>query len=143
MANRKKLQSWQAKRADEGFTLITNSMMDSPAWRSLSSRDKDFYLYCSRWKHQAETRKESESDPQKYPRDRWTEGGDVRPSDFYINHAKAVAYGLIKSWNDATLRRCIKSLVRHGFIDYVFSGKGGTKSVFRMSDRWKNYPPDK
>lgn len=140
----RKLESWKARKPKESYFQLSESLRTSPAFRALTKLQTDLYFFCTEWTYKAGNRAASYADPKKYPRDRWTEGGDIRGNDFYINIDKAIKCNLIeKKKNKNTLYRAINALVEYGLIDRVFSNKGRDMSVYRMSERWKGITDEK
>ena len=133
-----KLEPWKARTPKEGYCQLSVSLRGSPAFRALTKLQTDLYCLCSDWTYQAGMRATKYADPKKYPRDRWTEGGNIRGNDFYINLEKAAKCGLVNKTNKNTLYRAINALIAYGLIERVFSNKGRDMSVYRMSERWKD-----
>lgn len=131
--------SWQARRRNERFVRLPQSMEESPAWKSLGKNARDLYSKCIAWTYDAENRKEEKASEKLYPRDKWPDSPNIKDGDFFLNSAKVIASGIFKY--DTTLRRAIKELEKYGFIVCIVRGKTGRKdikAVYRMSDGWKN-----
>lgn len=61
---------------------------------------------------------------------------------FYFYRSIAEQYCPRYKNNSGRLYEDIRVLIDHGFIDLVFSGKiAREKSVYKYSDRWKNWKP--
>lgn len=128
------------RAGDFQFSRVFISMQNSPAWLKLTGAQMRLYLRCQLWTYEAGARKEP--NPQKFPRDRWTDGGNIRENDFYIDFGRVKACQLFNESNKTTFVRAKKQLIELGFIDCVVDGNktgGRERSVFRLSERWKMY----
>ncbi len=134
------LEPWRAKKPKERYQRFTISMIESPAYKALTKFQSDLLWYCMQWEYDALSRSPRYTDPQKYPRDRWVDGGGIRDDDFYANRQKAKACGLLTNQKNETFYNARKRLVSLGFIDCIIDGREHPKlmSVYRMSERWKD-----
>lgn len=111
---------------------IYESMILSPAWKSLTPKQKELYVICKLQLY-------SEKKPPK------AVGKPDNEALFTMNRHKYVKkYGLYKDNNRAGFHRDMNALIDKGFIDLVQSGKTNrTKSIYALSSRWQDYVPDK
>lgn len=133
------LESWRARKPRESYQRIAITMIESPAYKALTKLQSDLLWYCMKWTYDAISRSPRYADPQKYPRDRWVDGGGIRDGDFYANRQKAKECGLLTNQKNETFYNARKRLVSLGFIDCIIGGSRPMKlmSVYRMSERWK------
>ena len=107
------------KKGKAQFFSVYKSMMDSPAWKELTNRQKVLYLYMKT---------------------------QVKPKDsrgeFFFNQALYInVLGLYT--NTTSFCTDKDALIEKGFIDCIDGGSvTKTKAVYRMSDRWIKYGTD-
>lgn len=109
---------------------IYESMILSPAWKSLTPKQKELYLVC---KLQYYSEK-------KTPK---PEGKPENEAYFTMNRHKFVKkYELYKDSYRAGFHRDMNALINKGFIDLIQSGKTNrTKNIYAFSSRWQDYVP--
>jgi hypothetical protein len=97
-------------------------MLMSAAWRDLSPKQHELYLYC---KAQLFAEKQKPY-------------GD---ESFTMNRSKwNLLYGLYNDGNEKGFYRDIDALIEHGFIICKSSGKATrTKSIYAYSDKWRKW----
>ncbi|WP_026498924.1 hypothetical protein [Butyrivibrio sp. WCD2001] len=110
------------------FTRISESMLQSNAYKSLKPRQRDLYIHCkAQWigKHK--------------PRHDFKDVPELDSDDlFYFNFDVAVEYGLYTPKSSHLFYNDMKALIESGFIDKVVSGKAHKKkNIYRYSDRWR------
>ena len=116
-----------AVRADTSAAIF-ESMLLSPAYMDLSTRQKQLYLIC---KAQYYGHRKPGAD---FPDVELVSGDDV----FYLNLGAVVRYGLYTRNMRGKFYADMKELENHGFIETVSSGKSTkTKSIYRFSPGWK------
>ena len=114
---------------NSNFVQLYNSMLEHPAWKDLTPQAQALYTYCVRNSHGEATRDDA----------RRTGGrGDVRL--FYMSRGDSVAFGLYSPTDTRGLSRDLDSLISHGFIDMLWSGKPTrSRNLYRLSGRWKTW----
>lgn len=111
---------------------IFESMLVSPAFRSLTARQKVLYLYCKA-QHYGKKKPSKDYDAEQYPQTQ-------QDICFYFNLALAVEYGLYAKTSRNEFYSDIKRLREVGLIETVISGKATkTKSVYRFSSKWRDF----
>lgn len=104
---------------------IYESMLQSPAFKSLNSKQKILYVYCKAQYYGK--RKPSKDYKEQYQED----------SCFYMNWGKALDYGLYKETCSSNFYKDMKVLEKKGFIKKLKSGKDHKeKNVYQFSDEW-------
>lgn len=114
---------------NDSFTPLFGSMVDSPACRSLT--DKQFRLLTdmlSAVGRQQHSKKQDDKPPAEY-------GGD----SFFF--PRALWFSTLKRYtNESRFYADLDSLIAHGFVDVLSSGKNTReKSVYRLSTRWHKF----
>lgn len=120
----------------ETFTQIYESAMRSEAFRSLPPRIQMLYIY-TRLQEMGKSKPNRELDG--------TEVEELVKSDacFFFPHNIAAQYTDHYNAKPSRLYDDMRVLEEHGFIDIVLSGRTNRKkSVYRYSERWKEYKPD-
>lgn len=124
-------KSYESAGTKDTFAMIFDSMLEHPAFMSLTPRQKILYIYCKMQKNRS-TRLKPKYDYKEY---------DLYQDEkyFYMNKALAFKYGLYKESMSGEFYRDIHALEEKGFIKCV--GKGGgdgkTKSIYSFSDKWR------
>jgi len=109
---------------------IYESMLQSPAFKSLTSKQKILYVYC---KAQYYGKRKPSKDYEK-------QGLYQEDSCFYMNWQKAIDYKLYTEKSHSTFHRDMKALEAKGFIKKLKSGKDHKeKNVWQFDDRWTTY----
>lgn len=123
------LDTDQRTRKDT-FARLYESMLTSPAFMSLNSKQKVLYLYC---KAQFMGKRKPERD--------FPDIDSVKGSDkFYLSWATVQKYELYKPSMSANFYNDMKALCEHGLIEIVSSGKmQRMKSIYKFSDKWKTW----
>lgn len=107
---------------------IYESMLQSAAFKSLTTKQQILYVYC---KAQYYGKRKPKKD---YEKQGLFQGEEY----FYFNIQLASDYGLYTMTNHKRLYTDLKALEKAGFIDCLKSGKGHKeKNVYCFSDRWK------
>lgn len=107
---------------------IYESMLQSQAFKSLTSKQKILYVYC---KSQFYGKRKPKKDYEK-------QGLYQDDTYFYFNWQLALDYDLYteKSWS--SLYHDMATLEKKGFIEKAQSGKGHkTKTIYKFSDKWQ------
>lgn len=124
---------WQAKRRDETFSPITNSMRKSSALRTLNAKQIALLFLC--W-IQGNPNARGKAH---LPRDDFPHVDKYRHDNvFYMCRNKAVLDGIYEEENRKYYTD-MKALEKHGFIDRLERGHKGKPSVYILSSRWQNY----
>ena len=112
---------------------IYESMLLSPAWKSLTSNQQVLYLTCKAQYYAEKTTHK----PAQYP--------DGNEALFTMNRAKwRDKYELYTGNNSAGFYRDMKALIEKGFIACIESGRNTrTKSIYLLSHRWRDYGTDR
>lgn len=112
---------------------LYESMLTSPAFISLTKRQRLLYLYC---KSQYYGKRKPSKDFKEL---------DMFQDDacFYMNRATIEKYNLYTKGNNGAFYDDIKELENKGFItrELQGGGNGHTKSVYKFSGKWKEYTP--
>lgn len=123
------VDSEQRTRKDT-FARLYESMLTSPAFMSLNSKQKVLYLYC---KSQYMGKRKPERD---FPNIEAVKGSDK----FYLSWAMVQKYELYKPSMSANFYNDMKVLCEHGLIEKVSSGKQQRmKSIYKFSGNWKTW----
>lgn len=127
---RKKNKKYKAPKfqsafgGNEKFTPIYDSMLDSPAFLSLTGNQKALFIYMYRKYDGANAKNHPENNPEA----------------FYFNRS---VYKALYS-NPAQFARDRDALIEKGFIICLDCGVNTrTKAVYRYSDMWQNYGTDR
>jgi len=109
---------------------IYESMLLSPAWRSLTAQQKVLYVNCKA-QYYAEKRKPKLTD----------DPHENNKTLFTMNRQKACEkYKLYKDNNRHGLYRDLKALCNKGFIRCEWNGKSTkSKSIYSFSSEWQHY----
>lgn len=151
MARRRGLEPWQAKTRDTNFLIISYDIMKAPAFKELSGRQIRLYLFAMQRRFFSIARSSREQQgATAIPAKRWPGAPQISCDCFFLNAALVISAGLYSKTKSksgaAALRGDIKKLVEVGLLDIVLAGKNGEKSVYKMSERWKEYggrsPPE-
>lgn len=107
---------------------IFESMLQSTAFKSLTSKQKILYVYCK-----------AQYYGKRKPKKTYEKQGLFQADEyFYFNIGLAEEYGLYKMANHKRLYTDLKALEKAGFIVCEKSGKGHKeKNVYCFSDEWK------
>ena len=107
---------------------IYESMLQSPAFKSLTSKQKVLYLYC---KGQYYGKRKPRKDYEK-------QGLYQEDTYFYFNWQLALDYGLYTEKSHSSLYHDMEALEKKGFIEKAKSGKGHKeKTIYKFSDKWQ------
>lgn len=118
------------KVKDQLKATIYESLLNSPAYQSLTKHELFMLAICFIRAHGKN--KEKVGDYRLYGSEFCLSYGYLRKQ--YPNLFK----------NPKTVNDCKKGLIAKGFIDVVSNGgKLGQRSIYKMSDRWKSYKPEK
>lgn len=112
---------------------VYHSMLLSPAWKDLTSKQRDLYYVC---KDQMYAQKH---------RPKEDEENGISKTAFYMNrYIWGEQYELYSlGSNEAAFYRDMAALIEHGFIRCVASGRSRkTKSIYDYSDRWRFFGTD-
>lgn len=151
MARRRGLEPWQAKARGANFLLISYDIMKAPAFKELSGRQIRLYLFAMQRRFFSIARSSREQQgATAIPAKRWPDAPQISCDCFFLNAALVISAGLYSKTKSksgaAALRGDVKKLVEVGLLDIVLAGKNGEKSVYKMSERWKEYggrsPPE-
>lgn len=105
---------------------IYESMLQSPAFKSLTSRQQILYIYCKAQYY-------GKRKPAKDFKDEYQED-----SCFYMNWGKALDYGLYGASCHANFYRDMKELEQKGFIKKLKSGQAHKeKNVYQFVSEWQ------
>jgi hypothetical protein len=122
-----------ADNTKDTFAMIYASMLEHPAFISLTPRQKILYIYCKAQKNR-KTRLKPKYEYKDY---------DLYQDDkyFFMNKALAFKYGLYKPSMGKEFYKDIHTLEQTGFIkcEDKGGGDGKTKSIYSFSDKWKDY----
>lgn len=109
---------------------IYESLFKSPAFQSLTKHEIIMYGICFMQAHQK--KKPKVGDYRLY-------GSEFCLSYGYLRKLYPNLFKYPKTVND-----CKKGLIAKGFITEVSAGgTNGQRSIYKMSDRWKSYKPEK
>lgn len=123
----KKFTNQRGKLQEESFAGLYESMLQSPAFKSLKPRVKVLYVYC---KAQQFGKHKPSQDCKDFP-----EG-----SSFYMNWGKALDYGLYPESSSRNFYRDMNTLEEKGFIEKLKSGQAHKeKNVYRFVDGWQKW----
>lgn len=113
---------------------IFGSMLQSAAWKALTPKQHDLYLLC-KYQLYGQGKQDKRDFPEVYRQDN---------TCFTMNRTKwADLYGLYKRNNAEGFYRDMSALIEKGFVDCVVNGKATrTKSLYRLSTRWRLYGTD-
>ena len=113
---------WQRRAGGSAqFAQIYHDLLDSPAFHSLSDKQKLLYVYCVR-----ETHGDAMRDAQ---------GQDERL--FYMNAELRTRHGLYAESDTRGFERDVAALIESGFVDCLESNyRTRTKNLYRLSGRW-------
>lgn len=151
MARRRGLEPWQAKARGANFLIISYDIMKAPAFKELSGRQIRLYLFAMQRRFFSIARSSREQQgATSIPAKRWPDAPQISCDCFFLNAALVISAGLYSKTKSksgaAALRGDVKKLVEVGLLDIVLAGKNGEKSVYKMSERWKEYggrsPPE-
>lgn len=107
---------------------IYESMLQSPAFKSLEKRQQILYVYCKAQYYGK--RKPSKDYKEQFQDD----------SCFYMNWQKAIDYGLYTEKSHSNFYKDMQALEKKGFIKKLKSGKDHKeKSVYQFVDGWINW----
>ena len=128
MARKKQSYRPYQRRANAdktGFARLFYDLLDDPAFRDLTPRQRLLYVYCVRESHNDNT---------------MTEGKPFDESLFLMNRAKRKEHGVYGATDTRQFERDMSELIRHGFVDAVSSGYATKKpNIYRLSARWHNW----
>lgn len=131
--DRRKWKPWQAKRPNEPFTPITESMRKHPAYRALNAKQRDLLMLC--W---IQGNPKSRGNAH-LPRDDFPDVDKFKHENvFYMCRNKAVQDNIYTSTN----RRYyddMDALEKYGFIEKIRQGHKGTQSIYKLSANWQNH----
>ncbi|WP_458398187.1 hypothetical protein [Anaerotignum sp.] len=113
------------------FARVYTSMLYSPAYLSLTNRQRVLYLYI---KLQFIGHRKPGTD---YPEIQSLKGNDL----FYFTFPDAEKTGNYTPNMRSDFYKDMKCLVEAGFIEVVAKGNRGKKSIYRYSGKWKEYRP--
>lgn len=117
-------------RPNDTSANIYESMLESPAFMSLSKNQKLLYCYMKKQYYGARKPGRDYPDLPELQRD------DL----FYFNMALAVKYGIYSRSNDKQFYRDIAVIEERGFIKTVSSGKATrTKSIYKFTRDWQDW----
>lgn len=150
MARRRGLEPWQAKTRDANFLIIAYDIMKAPAFKELSGRQIRLYLFAIQRRFFSIARSSMQHGAAAIPAKRCPDAPQISCDCFFLNAALVISAGLYSKTKSksgaAALRGDVKKLVEVGLLDIVLAGKNGEKSVYKMSERWKEYkgrsPPE-
>lgn len=109
---------------------IYESMLQSAAFKSLTTKQQILYVYC---KAQYYGKRKPKKDYEK-------QGLFQSDEHFYFNIGLAEEYGLYKMSNHKRLYTDLRALEKAGFIACEKSGKGHKeKNVYCFSDKWQKW----
>lgn len=118
----------RGKPQKETSANIYESMLQSPGFNKLNSKQKVLYLYC---KAQFFGKRK----PGKDYKEQFQDDGC-----FYFNWGKALEYGLYTEKSNANFYRDMQALEKWGFIEKLKSGQAHKeKNVYRFSDKWQKW----
>ena len=118
------------KRKADTSANIYESMMTSPAFLDLNMRLRNLYLVC---KAQHYGKRKPGKD---FPEIEDFQGADI----FYLNWGTVLKYGIYKESMHGNFYSDMKTLMEHGFIKRISSGKSHrTKSIYQFSGDWKTW----
>ena len=107
---------------------IYESMLDSPAFKSMNKSQQLLYVYC---KAQYYGKRKPSKDHKDLEQEQ-----DI----FYFNWGKALEYGLYTPTSSRNFYRDLKVLVEHGFIKRIYSGQGHKeKNVYQFASGWQKW----
>ena len=105
---------------------IYESRLQSPAFKSLTSKQKVLYLYC---KGQYYGKRKPRKDYEK-------QGLYQEDTYFYFNWQLALDYDLYTT--HSRLYKDLNALIKNGFIEKSKSGQGHKEqNVYKFSDKWQ------
>lgn len=110
MARKKKIRG---PRIEGGFVAMEHRLLDSPPYRSLSSKAKILFMYFRRDKKNG------------------------HQTNVVLTFSQAKEYGICSS--PSTFDKIKRELVEKGFLDPLEPGRLNQPAVFILSDRWKWY----
>lgn len=115
------------------FARVYESVLRSEAFTKLTYRQQMLYILC---RVQIFGKRTPERE---YPEMPEFQGKDV----FFLNWASVSdEYGFYPGSSSKNFYMDMNALIEHGFVDRLSSGKRRrTKSVYRFSERWKNWKP--
>lgn len=109
---------------------IFESMLLSPAFRDLNSKQQILYVYCKKQYYGHRKPEKDYKDVEQF------QGTDL----FYFNYDLAFKYGLYKSSMSSNFYADMKALCEHGFIEKVSSGASQRKkNIYRFSSLWQTW----
>lgn len=143
MARRRGLEPWQAKTRDANFLIIAYDIMKAPAFKELSGRQIRLYLFAIQRRFFSIARSSMQHGAAAIPAKRWPDAPQISSDCFFLNAALVISAGLYSKTKSksgaAAFHDDVKKLVEVGLLDIVLAGKNGEKSVYKMSERWKEY----
>lgn len=129
-ARRKPFPPWQSDRKDDGFNMLSNRLTHSPAYRSLSGKQKSLYLLCMQQLNTKITPRRTYPDIPQYCRD----------DTFFLTFSTACNDGLYGSKGESNFRRDMARLQEVGLIQCISNGKTRRiKSIYQMDSKWCDY----
>ena len=109
---------------------IFESMLQSKAYKSLTSKQKILYVYC---KAQYYGKRKPKKDYEK-------QGLYQEETYFYFNFQLAIDYELYTEKSHSGFYKDMKALMQKGFFELAKSGKGHKeKNVYKFSDKWQKW----
>ena len=109
---------------------IFESMLLSPAFKDLNSKQQILYVYCKKQYYGHRKPEKDYKDIEKF------KGADL----FYFNWDMAQKYGLYKPTMSSNFYNDMKALCEHGFVEKVSSGaRQQKKNVYRFSSKWQTW----
>lgn len=113
----------------ETHSQIHESLMQSKAFYTLKPKQQMLYIYC---KAQFYGVRKPEHDYKGMP--------EITSDCFYMNLAQIRKYKLYADSDSSHFYKDMNTLIEHGLIDRVSSGKGQRKkTIYRYSAKWKDY----
>ena len=118
---------------DDTFAQIYESVLRSEAFQSLAPRVQMLYIY-TRMQEMGKRK------PNRELKNTMVEEFVKSEDYFFFPSNVAAQYTSRYNSKQSNLYKDMRTLEEHGFIDIVISGRNTrTKSVYRHSDRWKQY----
>lgn len=116
------------KRVDT-FTRVYKSMLLSPAFQTLTEKQKVLYFYVK-----------SEYYGSRKPKADYEELELFQSEDlFYFNLGLAKQYNLYRDSTKKNFYTDMKALIEHGLIEKVVAGQYKKKNIYRYSDKWQTW----
>ena len=120
----------RGKNQAETSANIFESMLQSPAFKSLTAKQQILYVYC---KSQYYGKRKPAKDYEK-------KGLYQDQAHFYFNWQLALDYDLYTEKSHSGFYKDMKALMQKGFFELVKSGKEHkTKNIYKFSDKWQEW----